>query len=156
MYNFFFLLFFAVIFAACDQTKTANTVADTSFDSNYQPAAFADGGRMEKIMQTFPAIDNIFKQFAEEQHLPGVAYGLVVDGKLLYKGNIGYTDIEKKIPVTSSSLFRIASMSKSFASMAILKLRDEGKLNLDDPVYRFIPELKNLKYPTADSPPTTR
>ena len=57
-----------------------------------------------------------------QNHLPGVAYGLVVDGKLVYKGNIGYTDIEKKIPVTSSSLFRIASMSKSFASMAILKL----------------------------------
>ena len=88
-------------------------------------------------------------------HLPGVAYGLVVDGKLVYKGNIGYTDIEKKIPVTSSSLFRIASMSKSFASMAILKLRDEGKLNLDDPAYFYIPELKNVKYPTADAPHIT-
>jgi CubicO group peptidase (beta-lactamase class C family) len=141
---------------SCDQNKPATTtVVATSFDSSYQPAIFPDPGRVEKIMQTFPVIDNIFKQFAEEQHLPGVAYGLVVDGKLVYKGNIGYTDVEKKIAVTSSSLFRIASMSKSFASMAILKLRDEGKLNLDDPAYFYIPELKNLKYPTADAPHIT-
>ena len=86
---------------------------------------------------------------------PGLAFGIVVDGKLVYTGNYGYTDIEKKIPVTSSSLFRIASMSKSFTAMAILKLRDEGKLNLDDPAYLYIPELKNLKYPTADAPPIT-
>jgi CubicO group peptidase (beta-lactamase class C family) len=106
-------------------------------------------------MQAFPVIDKIFKDYADSNHLPGVAYGLVVDGKLVYKSNIGYTDIEKKIPVTSSSLFRIASMSKSFAAMAILKLRDEGKLNLDDPAYLYIPELKNIKYPTADAPHIT-
>ena len=100
-------------------------------------------------------IDKIFKEYADANHLPGVAYGFVVDGKLVHKGNFGYTDIEKKIPVTSSSLFRIASMSKSFTAMAILKLRDEGKLNLDDPAYLYIPELKNLKYPTADAPHIT-
>ena len=160
MNKFLSLVLVTGILISCDQNKTAsnannNTAAATSFDSNYQPAAFADAGRMEKIMQAFPIIDNIFKQYANENHLPGVAYGLVVDGKLVYKGNIGYTDIEKKIPVTSASLFRIASMSKSFASMAILKLRDEGKLNLDDPAYLYIPELKNLKYPTADAPPIT-
>jgi hypothetical protein len=63
MCNFFFLLSFAVIFTACDQTKTANTVAATSFDSNYQPASFADGGRMEKIMQTFPACTTVANTF---------------------------------------------------------------------------------------------
>jgi len=155
MHKFFFLLFIAGMLTACDQNKTASTIAATSFDSNYQPATFADAGRMEKIMQAFPIIDKIFKDYADSNHLPGVAYGLVVDGKLVYKGNIGYTDIEKKTPVTSSSLFRIASMSKSFAAMAILKLRDEGKLNLDDPAYFYIPELKNLKYPTADAPHIT-
>jgi CubicO group peptidase (beta-lactamase class C family) len=69
--------------------------------------------------------------------------------RLVYAGNYGYTDIEKKIRVTSQSLFRVASMSKSFTAMAILKLRDEGKLNLDDPAYLYIPELKNIKYNDA-------
>lgn len=126
-----------------------------NFDTAYHAAVFTDVARMDKIKKTFPVIDKIFKDYAAEHHLPGVAYGLVVDGKLVYKGNIGYTDIDKKIPVTSSSLFRIASMSKSFASMAILKLRDQGKLNLDDPAYFYIHQLKNLKYPTADAPHIT-
>jgi CubicO group peptidase (beta-lactamase class C family) len=145
----------ALSILSCRQTKSADKIASTDFDTTYRSAAFSDAGRMEKINRAFPVIDSIFKNFANEQHLPGVAYGLVVDGKLVYKGNIGYTDIEKKIPVSSASLFRIASMSKSFACMAILKLRDEGKLNLDDPAYLYIPELKKLKYPTADAPHIT-
>ena len=60
MYKLFFLLFIAGMFTACDQKKTARTIAATSFDSNYQPATFADAGRMEKIMQAFPIIDKIF------------------------------------------------------------------------------------------------
>lgn len=140
---------------ACNQSKPSGKTGETFYDTTYQPATFADPGRMEKIMQAFPVIDKIFKDYADSNHLPGMAYGLVVDGKLVYKGNIGYNNVEKKIPVTSSSLFRIASMSKSFATMAILKLRDEGKLNLDDPAYLYIAELKNVKYPTADAPHIT-
>src|SRR5687767_4807988 len=129
--------------------------ADGQTNQTYQPTNFIDTARMKKITGSFPVIDIIVKDYAESNHLPGVAYGLVVDGKLVYKNNIGYTDIARKIPVTSSSLFRIASMSKSFACMAILKLRDEGKLNLDDPAYLYIPDLKNLKYPTTDAPHIT-
>jgi CubicO group peptidase (beta-lactamase class C family) len=140
---------------SCNQKEKNEISATSLYDSSYQPAVFDDPNRIEKIKLSFPVIDKIFKEYADSNHLPGVAYGLVVDGKLIYKGNIGYTDIEKKIPVTSSSLFRIASMSKSFTAMAILKLRDEGKLNLDDPAYLYIPELKNLKYPTADAPAIT-
>lgn len=140
---------------SCDQQKRPEKAISVTYDSSYQSAVFTDGAREEKIKQTFDVVDKIFRDYADSNHLPGVAYGIVVDGKLIYKGNIGYTDIEKKIPVTSSSLFRIASMSKSFTSMAILKLRDEGQLNLDDPAYLYIPELKNLKYPTVDAPHIT-
>ena len=125
------------------------------YDTSYNPAVFTDPDRFEKIKKAFPAIDSIYKKYAANNHFPGLAFGIVVDGKLVHTGTYGYTDIEKKTPVTSSSLFRIASMSKSFTAMAILKLRDNGKLSLDDPAYRFIPELKNLKYPTADAPPIT-
>jgi CubicO group peptidase (beta-lactamase class C family) len=153
----YFLLSFLVtgFLFSCKQNNQGEKITAVQYDSSYQSAIFTDEARLEKIKQAFPVIDKIFKDYADSNHLPGVAYGLVVDGKLVYKGNIGYTDIEKKIPVTSSSLFRIASMSKSFATMAILKLRDEGKLNLDDPAYLYIPELKNLKYPTADAPHIT-
>lgn len=151
------IIFFALLIglASCDRKKSAGKIAETVFDTAYQPAVFTEKDRLQKISEAFPVIDKIFQDYADSNHLPGVAYGLVVDGKLVYKGNIGYTDVEKKIPVTSSSLFRIASMSKSFTCMAILKLRDEGKLNLDDPAYLYIPELKKLKYPTVDAPHIT-
>ncbi len=155
MKPFHLLLFVALFILSCKENKQAVKQTATLYDTAYKSATFPDRDRMGKISLAFPAIDKIFKDYADSNHLPGVAYGLVVDGKLVHKGNIGYTDIEKKIPVTSSSLFRIASMSKSFATMAILKLRDEGKLNLDDPAYLYIPELKNLKYPTADAPHIT-
>ena len=145
---FLIVWFFCVDEAAMAQEKVL-------YDPSYKPAVFTDPGRMEKIKKTFPAIDSIYKKAAIDNHFPGLAFGIVVDGKLVHTFNYGYTNIEKKIPVSSSSLFRIASMSKSFTAMAILKLRDEGKLNLDDPAYRYVPELKNLKYPTADAPPIT-
>ena len=151
----FITLSSALFLFSCNPNKAPGKIAAINFDTAYHPAVFTDANRLEKISKTFPLIDKIFQNYADSNHLPGVAYGLIVDGKLVYKGNIGYTDIEKKIPVTSSSLFRIASMSKSFGAMAIMKLRDEGKLNLDDPAYFYIPELKNLKYSTADAPNIT-
>ncbi len=148
-----YIFFFAAItaFASCDQ-KEKTVTTSTLYDSAYMPAVFADPGRLEKIKTAFAVIDSIYKKHATENHFPAISFGLVVDGQLMYKNSYGYTDIEKKIPATTTSLFRIASMSKSFTCMAILKLRDEGKLNLDDPAYLYIPELKNLKYPTADAP----
>ena len=111
-----------------------------------------DTGKLRKIKALAPFIEKVFTEYARQNHIPGLAYGIVVDGKLAMTGSYGYTDIDKKILVTPSSVFRIASMSKSFTAMAILKLRDEGKLQLDDPAYLYIPELKGLKYPTTDAP----
>jgi len=66
--------------------------------------------------------------------------------------SIGVQDTVAKRPVTADSVFRIASMSKNFTALAVLKLRDEGKLSLDAPAETLIPELKGLAYPTTDSP----
>jgi CubicO group peptidase (beta-lactamase class C family) len=148
-------IYVLTLFALLLASVTSLSQPGVLYDKGYKPAVFSDPGRLEKIKQAFPAVDSLFRKTAVANHFPGLAYGIVVDGKLVHTGNYGYTDIEKKIPVTSSSLFRIASMSKSFTAMAILKLRDEGKLQLDDPAYKYIPELKNLKYPTEDSPPIT-
>ncbi len=151
-----YIFFFAAVtaFASCDQNNKTISVS-TLYDSSYMPAVFTASNRLEKIKTAFAVIDSIYKKHATDNHFPAISFGLVVDGQLVYKNSYGYTDIEKKIPATSASLFRIASMSKSFTCMAILKLRDEGKLNLDDPAYLYIPELKNLKYPTADAPHIT-
>ncbi len=121
---------------------------------NFTPSAFNDLTRMERIKNAMPVIEKMYKDFAEAKHVPGYAYGIVIDGQLLYKGASGYANLEEKIPATTSSMFRIASMSKSFTSLAILHLRDAGKLRLDDPVELYMPALKGQGL-TKDSPPIT-
>lgn len=121
---------------------------------NFTPAAFNDLARMERIKNAIPIIDKMYKDFAEAKRVPGYAYGIVIDGQLAYKGSGGYANIEEKIPATTSTMFRIASMSKSFTSLAILHLRDAGKLRLDDPVELYMPAIKGQGL-TKDAPPIT-
>ena len=87
--------------------------------------------------------------------MPGAIIGIVVDGKLAYVKPYGVRDVGTNAPVAEDTRFRIASMTKGFTAISILKLRDGGKLQLDDPVAKYIPELADLKYPTKDSPVIT-
>jgi len=103
----------------------------------------------------FAAVDRLMKEYAVQAHAPGAAWGVIVDGQLAHTGVTGYRDLATKAPVDADTVFRIASMTKSFTAMSILKLRDEGKLSLDDPAERYVPELKALVYPTSDSPKIT-
>ena len=122
---------------------------------SYQPPVFTDSNRLQKIEALYPVIDSLYHQFMIQNHSPGLAFGLLVDGKLVHANAFGFTDVDKKIPATTTSLFRIASMTKSFTAMAILKLRDEGKLDLDDPAYKYIPQMNSLHYLTSDATPIT-
>ena len=116
---------------------------------------FADPARTTKLMSAVPAIDRVMRDFAERQHLPGAAWGLIIDGRLVHIGVTGLREIASKSPVDSNTVFRIASMTKSFTAMSILKLRDDGKLKLDDLAEKYVPELAGLKYPSTDSPRLT-
>ena len=82
------------------------------------------------------------------KHQPGLAVGIVYDGELLWGQGFGNADIEEEIPVTLDTRFRIASISKTFTAVAILQLRDGGRLSLDDPVSRHL-DWFNLRYPGA-------
>jgi CubicO group peptidase (beta-lactamase class C family) len=116
---------------------------------------FADAERRAKLAKAFPEIDRLFKDYAAAARVPGAAWGIVIDGELAHTGVTGYRDVPSKAPVTADSVFRIASMTKSFTAVAILKLRDQGKLSLDDPAEKYVPEMKALVYPTSDSPRIT-
>ena len=96
--------------------------------------------------------DPIFEEFRLDAHIPGIVYGIVVDGRLVHVGAFGVQDLESNRGVTPDTLFRIASMTKAFTALTVLKLRDEGRLRLDAPAADYVPELRNWKYPTEDSP----
>ena len=110
---------------------------------------------MTKLESAFPEIDGIFTKFVSDRHIPGMIWGVVIDGRLAHVKATGVSTRVGDLPVTADTVFRIASMTKSFTSLAVLKLRDEGKLSLDDPAERYVPELRGLKYPTDDSPRIT-
>src|ERR1700761_1909618 len=84
------------------------------FAQTYKPPVFTDTDRLKKIEATYPVIDKIYKDYAEQNHFPGLVYGIVVDGKLVHSGSVGYIDLKDKTLASSKSDFRIASMSKSF------------------------------------------
>ena len=82
---------------------------------------------------------------ARNRDQPAVSIGIVYDQELVFAKGYGYADIAKKTPATPATAYRIASISKTFTAHAILQLRDAGKLQLDDPITKWIPELKLAK-----------
>jgi CubicO group peptidase (beta-lactamase class C family) len=106
---------------------------------------WADPQRVGKLETAFPEIDGIFRDYAAAKHIRGMVWGIVIDGQLAHVQSVGEG-------ITADTPFRIASMTKSFTALAILKLRDDGKLSLEDPVAKWIPEFAKMQMPTRDSP----
>ena len=100
----------------------------------------------------FAEIDRVFADYRLDSHVPGMVYGVVMDGRLAHVGALGVQDLETTRAVNADTLFRIASMTKSFTALSILKLRDDGRLSLDAPAETYIPEMRGWRYPTVDSP----
>ncbi|MCX6411342.1 MAG: serine hydrolase [Actinobacteria bacterium] len=104
-------------------------------------------------------VDEIFAAyFGQDPPLtPGVAYGVVKDGELVYASGLGTLHVGEQHQPGADSSFRIASMTKSFVAATLLLLRDEGVLRLDDTAEQWVPELQGLPLATGDSrPPTLR
>jgi D-alanyl-D-alanine-carboxypeptidase/D-alanyl-D-alanine-endopeptidase len=102
--------------------------------------------------KAFAEVDRIFADYALDAHIPGLVYGIVADGRLVYVHGVGVQDLESNRPVTPNTLFRIASMTKAFTALTVLTLRDNGKLQLDALAETYVPELRGWTYPTKDSP----
>jgi CubicO group peptidase (beta-lactamase class C family) len=117
--------------------------------------AAPDTTRAERVAAVLPEIDKLYTDLARERHLPGLVWAVLLDGKVIHTQALGFADTARKIPAAMDTRFRIASMSKNFVAMAALRLRDEGKLKLDDPVVKYLPELRSLRLPTSDSPALT-
>ncbi len=145
----------AVALIAAAAQAPAIAAQSPALSSIAPPARFSDPQRLEKLRSAFPAIDSLLRTFLARQRVPGAAFGIIVDGRLEHVVAEGIRDVQTRAPVDTATVFRIASMSKSFAALAILQLRDEGKLALDEPAARYVPELASLRYASSDAPPVT-
>lgn len=89
-----------------------------------------------------------------EQRQPGISVGLVYDQELVWARGFGYSDLDSQTPARANTIYRIASNTKLFTSIAIMQLRDAGKLGLDDPVIDHLPWF-NIKQRFPDAKPLT-
>lgn len=115
------------------------------------PALAQPAAEPVRIETQGEAIRSIFEDFRQANHIPGTVYGLVRDGKLVVVQGLGARDPQSGAAVDGDTRFRIASMSKAFTALAILHLRDSGKLSLDAPASRYVPQLRRWRLPTTDS-----
>jgi len=89
-----------------------------------------------------------------ERGLPGVAVGVVADQDLVWASGFGFADTAAKTRMTPATKFRMASHSKLFTATAVMQLREQGKLRLDDPVAKYLPWFTVVKA-ESDDPPIT-
>jgi CubicO group peptidase (beta-lactamase class C family) len=83
--------------------------------------------------------------FVKENRLPGAAVGVVRGDELVWSAGVGFADVASRRAPDATTLYRIASITKTFTGTAVMRLRDAGKLRLDDPIGRYIPELAHLQ-----------
>ncbi len=153
-YNLFYICFVTILLS-CNPKQSIDPKAGSfsrSVSDSYKAPIFVNDDRIEKINKIAPELQKLIMEHAKAKNIPGIAYGIVVDNELVVSSATGLINLENELEATPKSAFRIASMTKSFTAMAILKLRDEGKLSLSDPVSKYIPEMSTLEYLTEDSP----
>ena len=111
-------------------------------------------GRDHFTADDFAAADAIVSDFFDRGGQPAIAYGIVAGGELVHSAGFGARVLGAG-PPDADTVFRIASMSKSFTASAILLLRDAGALALDDPAAQYVPELAGWTGGSADAAPVT-
>jgi CubicO group peptidase (beta-lactamase class C family) len=90
-------------------------------------------------------IDQLMNEYVSKNYIPGAVALIARNGKIVYEKSFGYSDFDSKAPLKKDDIFRIASQTKAITSLAVMMLFEEGKLLLDDPISKFIPEFKNPK-----------
>lgn len=130
------------VFALCATASVAQKKAAAQA-AQAEPAAKLQG------------IDDLVAQAMEEWKVPGLALGIVKDGKVIYAKGYGFRDVEHKLPVRTDTLFPIGSISKSFTSLAFAMLNDEGKVDWDKPIRTYLLEFQ-LYDPVASERATPR
>ena len=124
------------------------------------PAAPAEPEALRSVADDadFLAGTRLFSAWLENRiayrGLPGVAVGVVQDQQLVWHKGFGFADVERRVPMTAQTTFRMASHSKMFAAIAVMQLRENGKLRLDDPVAKHLPWFRAKPAGEDDGPIT--
>jgi CubicO group peptidase (beta-lactamase class C family) len=102
---------------------------------------------VDPISDVTPKLEARTAAFVKQHRLPGAAVGVVHGDSLAWAAGLGYADVASRTAPDSQTLYRVASITKTFTGTAILQLRDEGRLHLDDPAVVYLPEIAGASSP---------
>jgi D-alanyl-D-alanine-carboxypeptidase/D-alanyl-D-alanine-endopeptidase len=123
-------------------------------DAPFTPPA-ANPLRKSKLLALAPQLDELHRSRLAEVGATGAAVAILLEGEVVYLRGFGVRDLASKTPVDAETLFRVGSVSKTITALAVMRLRDQGKVVLDAPAATYLPALRALTAPTKDSPPIT-
>jgi CubicO group peptidase (beta-lactamase class C family) len=140
LFNQLSILCLLAVFTACNQP--GKKVLKEKFQ-------FANPEEVGMIADSLSAIESMVTKFVNEGKYPGAVTLIAKDGKIIYESAIGFSDSLKTEPYRKDHLFRMASMTKPLVSVAAMQLIEQGKLNLDDPVGKYIPSFNETEVLTG-------
>jgi CubicO group peptidase (beta-lactamase class C family) len=100
-------------------------------------------------------LEKLIAHEVDDKRLPALSIALVDDQKVVWAAGFGFQDRAKKIPATAETVYRVGSVSKLFTDVAVMQLVEEGKIDIDAPVAKYIPEFKPV-YKEGEKPITLR
>ena len=114
---------------------------ETNAEAGELPRATPEEASLSQI--NLDAATALLQQAVDDGQIAGAIAAIVRDGKIVYFEEVGYQDAAAKIPMQSETIFRIRSMSKPITGAAVMALVDRGKIGLQDPVSKYLPEFGN-------------
>ena len=107
-----------------------------------------------EIRAVLDKIESDIEKARIAKKIPGLSIAIVYDQDVLWSKGFGFADLDKKIPADSATVYRVGSITKVFTALMLMQLRDAGKVSLDDPIEKYLPEFK-IKSRFPDARPAT-
>ncbi|MFC1539578.1 serine hydrolase domain-containing protein [Candidatus Latescibacterota bacterium] len=138
--NFSIIVFavFVIFIAGCESQDTTQSLTGQALPTAAPEEVGLSSERLRRI-------DKVMLQYVDEKLIPGAVTLVARRGKVAHFEAFGMMDIENNKPMQKDTIFRLASMTKQFTSLAVMMLYEEGHFLLSDPISKFIPEFKNPK-----------
>src|SRR5215470_16624541 len=115
------------------------------------PASPESAGMSKAALERLEA--HLKHSYIDAGRFPGTQLLIYRRGKVVHSTVQGYADLERKVPVRDDTIFRVYSMTKPITSVAFMMLVEEGRVAIDEPVAKYIPEWKNLSVFVAGTAP---
>lgn len=132
------------VLAALVLSSLLLSCTEKSQDSQTESTAalqFASPEEVGLAADSLAKIDKMIMSYVEKGRFPGAVVLIAKAGKIVYETEVGWSDSLRQQPYTKESLFRMASMTKPYTSVAAMQLYEKGLLKLDDPISKYIPNL---------------